>query len=381
MIKDWKTFLKEEFIENSNNIIDVKMEELNDLISGFSDGNDIMYQWENKDDNEVIINFLFNDISNRYEINLNNSKVDKIKDNKVIFSLDVYNIDEALDIVEKDIHEILGVSESKTYDSSLTKQDVLWISKKIKKVTDLKISDSANIEGLVEEIEDGLKDYDLILHERVTDMILFDNPDSTIDEVCDRIIKLGDKIMDRHGTEPKMVIQAFEDAFNILEKHYKINEKNTPTDKKLWDKALRLVKGTKHGGSASVRVNGKKYDAPNNGKGFTEYPSAYSNSFAAKMYKKWGGGWKKTNEDLRDWHDEKWVRVDTSGNITGECGSMKNKDNPSRCLPKKKAQKMSKKDRASTARKKKNKGKTGKQFVANTKKAKVSNKDRKNARS
>ena len=46
------------------------------------------------------------------------------------------------------------------------------------------------------------------------------------------------------------------------------------------------------------------------------------------------------------------------------------KKNPSRCLPRKKAQSMTKAERASTARKKKAAGKKGKQFVSNTKPAK-----------
>jgi hypothetical protein len=159
------------------------------------------------------------------------------------------------------------------------------------------------------------------------------------------------------------------------------SSENKPTNQKLWDKALRLAKGTRNGGSASVRVDGKTYDAPNDGKGFEEYPSAYANSYAAKMYKSWGGGWRKVNEDLRDWHKEEWVRIDTEGNITGECGTMKDKDAPTRCLPKKKAQNMSKSERAATAKKKKEGGKKGKQFVSNTDKAKVSKSDRKKARS
>lgn len=73
-------------------------------------------------------------------------------------------------------------------------------------------------------------------------------------------------------------------------------------------------------------------------------------------------------ESLRNWFDEEWVRIDTQGNITGPCGTMKNKKRPSRCLPKAKAQSLSKAERAATARKKK----TGKgQFVPNTKKARV----------
>jgi hypothetical protein len=77
------------------------------------------------------------------------------------------------------------------------------------------------------------------------------------------------------------------------------------------------------------------------------------------------------DESLRDWFKkENWVRIDTAGNITGPCGTMKNKKNPSRCLPKKKAQSLTKAERASTARKKKAAGKKGKQFVKNTKPAK-----------
>lgn len=76
-------------------------------------------------------------------------------------------------------------------------------------------------------------------------------------------------------------------------------------------------------------------------------------------------------ESLRDWFKkEDWVRISTTGEITGKCGTMKNKKNPSRCLPRKKAQSLTKAERAKTARKKKAAGKKGKQFVSNTKKAK-----------
>jgi len=74
---------------------------------------------------------------------------------------------------------------------------------------------------------------------------------------------------------------------------------------------------------------------------------------------------------LKKWLDEDWVRIDSEGNIAGPCGSSKNKKNPDRCLPRKKAQSLSKAERKATARKKKKEGSKGKQFVANTPKAKV----------
>jgi len=74
---------------------------------------------------------------------------------------------------------------------------------------------------------------------------------------------------------------------------------------------------------------------------------------------------------LQGWLDKKWVRIGLDGSILGPCGTSKDKKNPDRCLPKAKAQSLSKAERAKTARKKKRGGAKGKQFVSNTKKAKV----------
>lgn len=75
---------------------------------------------------------------------------------------------------------------------------------------------------------------------------------------------------------------------------------------------------------------------------------------------------------LKQWRDQQWVRIGTDGKIKGPCGTSKNKKNPDRCLPKSKAQSLSKSERAKTARKKKAAGAKGKTVVANTKKARVS---------
>ena len=110
--------------------------------------------------------------------------------------------------------------------------------------------------------------------------------------------------------------------------------------------------------------------------------SAYKSGAIVKCRK--GMIWKKkTNEEifelidesLRDWFKkEDWVRIDTQGNITGPCGTMKDKKRPSRCLPRSKANSLTKAERAATAKKKKA---SSKQFVKNTKKSKVSFKNRK----
>ena len=74
---------------------------------------------------------------------------------------------------------------------------------------------------------------------------------------------------------------------------------------------------------------------------------------------------------LKQWRQQNWVRIGTDGSIKGPCGTSKDKKNPDRCLPKRKALSLTKAERASTARKKKKAGAGGQQVVANTKKAKV----------
>jgi len=74
---------------------------------------------------------------------------------------------------------------------------------------------------------------------------------------------------------------------------------------------------------------------------------------------------------LKKWRDQQWVRIGTDGSIKGPCGTSKDKKNPDRCLPKNKANSLSKEERASTARKKKSEGKKGKTVVKNTKAAEV----------
>jgi hypothetical protein len=77
---------------------------------------------------------------------------------------------------------------------------------------------------------------------------------------------------------------------------------------------------------------------------------------------------------LAQWRKQNWVRIGTDGAIKGPCGTSKDKKNPDRCLPKRKALSLTKAERASTARKKKAAGAKGKTVVANTPKARVKSK-------
>ena len=57
------------------------------------------------------------------------------------------------------------------------------------------------------------------------------------------------------------------------------------------------------------------------------------------------------NEDLRKWFAQKWVRMDTKGNIKGQCAREPGEGKP-KCRPLASARSMSKTERAKSARRK-----------------------------
>ena len=74
---------------------------------------------------------------------------------------------------------------------------------------------------------------------------------------------------------------------------------------------------------------------------------------------------------LRQWLKQDLVRIGIDGSIKGKCGTSPNTKRPDRCLPRRKAQSLTKAERAATARKKKSAGARGQKVVSNTPKAKV----------
>ena len=62
--------------------------------------------------------------------------------------------------------------------------------------------------------------------------------------------------------------------------------KNVPKDKELWAKVQEMAKST-----------------------FREHPTAYSNAWAVRRYRKLGGDWETEGGDLGNWFKEGWVDV------------------------------------------------------------------------
>ena len=79
---------------------------------------------------------------------------------------------------------------------------------------------------------------------------------------------------------------------------------------------------------------------------------------------------KKVNEDLRKWFKQNWVRMDTKGNIKGQCAREPGEGKP-KCLPQAKAHALGKEGRASAAQRKRredpNPERTGKPINVRTK--------------
>jgi len=145
-------------------------------------------------------------------------------------------------------------------------------------------------------------------------------------------------------------------------------ELTDPEEEKIKDMVKSLKKSSKgHAGQADylsklIRGSKKKTQenvAPNHDGKSSPYGSGYKELDIKKM-----------SESLLDWFKkENWVRINTSGNISGDCGTMKKGKATTRCLPKKKAQSLTKAERKATVAKKVRGDKKGKQFVKNTKKA------------
>jgi phosphosulfolactate synthase (CoM biosynthesis protein A) len=225
MIKKYNEFIREFVETGSDSVLDVKMQEIKELVDSIG-GQAFMYEWENKNDHELFVNFTSNELVLRYEFDIDDLMLKKIASNVVDFETAVSSIDEGLDIIEKDIHSILGVSEAYQgrWTESLKSEDVKQIYPMVKRILEIYPGESADQEGIVEELERKLSSYDDIVREYIIDTLMFGNPDISFDELERNVIDLGDRIYDM-GTERRMVIDAFEDAFQVIGKHFYLTEK------------------------------------------------------------------------------------------------------------------------------------------------------------
>lgn len=125
--------------------------------------------------------------------------------------------------------------------------------------------------------------------------------------------------------------------------------KPKPTNKKLYDSIKAHIR-------KQLKKGGKRW-------------SARASQQLVNRYIKRGGKYSgsKKGSSLSKWEKQKWVSINSSGTIVGPCGSSKTKSGKQyRCLPEARAKRLTKSQRASTARKKL---KTPNKVVRNTKRA------------
>jgi len=224
MIKKWNQFIRE-FVENDS-IIDIKMQELKDLVDGISSGQNFIYEWENKNDHQLLVNFSTGELSVRYEFDIDDLILTKVVGETVDFTENVESIDEGLDMIEKDIQMILGVSESGEYSSSIKESETEDVIKRILNFYKIGVMDNtADTDGIVEDMEKVLSPYDKETIDLVVDTILFgDDSESWKEWTSKEIIRVGDKIMSKYGTEPMQVLNAYDTAFNYLKRNFNWEE-------------------------------------------------------------------------------------------------------------------------------------------------------------
>lgn len=109
MIKKWNEFIRE-FVE-SESFIDTKMSELRNLVDSITNGNNIIYEWENKNDHELTVTFSTDNLAIKYDFDIDDLYVTKTAGDKIDFTKNVESIEEGLEIIERDIQSILGISE------------------------------------------------------------------------------------------------------------------------------------------------------------------------------------------------------------------------------------------------------------------------------
>ena len=110
MIKNWNQFIKEN-VTNPDSYLDMRMQEIKDLLDNTENSETLIYEWENKDDHELFINFSANGMNVRYEFDIDDMKVTKIANDVLDFEEQVESMEAGVEMIEKDIHSILGISE------------------------------------------------------------------------------------------------------------------------------------------------------------------------------------------------------------------------------------------------------------------------------
>jgi len=159
MIKKWNQFIRE-FVNNLDSLIDAKMQELKDLVDSVSDGQNMVYEWENKKDHQLSVSFSTGELSIKYEFDIDDLYITKTAGDVIDFQTNVESMDEGLDMIEKDIQGILGISENNKYKNNKYKN-----MKYLKKFESYTFEDFTHVdmEDVKDLLEEGLSPEEIAI--------------------------------------------------------------------------------------------------------------------------------------------------------------------------------------------------------------------------
>ena len=125
MIKNWNQFIKES-VTNPDSYLDMRMQEIKDLLDNTENTETLIYEWENKNDHELYVNFSANGMNVRYEFDMDDMQVTKIASDVHDYTEDVESMEAGIEMIKKDIYSILGISE-KLLNESKYEESILII--------------------------------------------------------------------------------------------------------------------------------------------------------------------------------------------------------------------------------------------------------------
>ncbi len=106
------------------------------------------------------------------------------------------------------------------YDSSIKEDIANNIINNLKKYQLAFMNiDISNLDEIISKCEERLSPYDRVSREFIIDTVFYTEVEKNENNIKDDIIAMGDKIMSRFGTEPRQVINAFEDIFSVLNRY------------------------------------------------------------------------------------------------------------------------------------------------------------------
>lgn len=210
MIKKFDTFIKES--KNQSSVIDEKMSELSDLIKNSTNETDFMYQWEDEEEMELVINFVIDSSSYRFEFDIDDLFLIKIVGNKIDYTKKVSSIEDGLDMIEKDIQKITGIEESILLENNIEDDDISKICDLILSIDESKIDSNSEM-PLIDILNNHLNDIDDKLRKEVIDITLFNMFDKH-----ELIEKIG-YTLSSHELSDEEIVKAFEKAVKKIKSY------------------------------------------------------------------------------------------------------------------------------------------------------------------